>query len=56
MDKVYKCKLLINTDCIYKMQSDMCRGNKACSFCKEDTDEEPKAYVRKERWYEKYYK
>ena len=36
-----------------------CNDNIQCSFCVEETkaqERNPKGYVRKERWYEKYYK
>lgn len=56
----YICKLDSDLDCPYRLEDKMhCNNNDQCSFCmveREEYEYNSKGYVRKERWYEKYYK
>ena len=53
----YLCTLEVETNCELLIGKDTCKGNPACAFCAVDKpDDKQQGYVRKERWYEKYYK
>ena len=55
----YLCTLdLPDLVCPFHCNHKTCSGNESCSYCVEDKrkkEARPKGYVRKERWYEKYY-
>lgn len=57
---MYRCELDVpGRKCPNLLEDGIhCNNNTVCSFCKDETlEEKPKvSYVRKERWYEKYYK
>lgn len=47
----------INRCAQYDRENGICRTNNTkCAFCKENVSDSPSGYVRKPRWYEKYYK
>lgn len=55
----YVCELRVESDCEYLNDDRVhCSGNQCCAFCEREITEEEyrNSYVRKERWYEKYYK
>lgn len=58
----YLCTLTVSTiNCPNLLPDQKCKGNTSCNFCakiQEEKAEVPvkKEYVRKERWYEKYYR
>lgn len=57
----YTCTLeMENNKCKNLLENKQCSGNTMCCFCKEEIKEqtiiEKTPYVRKERWYEQYYK
>lgn len=56
----YICKLDGDLECPNRLPDNIhCNNNINCGFCVEEAkpqEYKPKGYVRKERWYEKYYK
>ena len=57
----YICKLDSDLECPSKSPDNIhCNNNNTkCVFCVEEVkpqEYKPKGYIRKERWYEKYYK
>ena len=55
----YICKMKINNiPCRYQKCDGGCSANMRCSYQIEriDSEETRRGYVRKERWYEKYYR
>ena len=53
----YVCELHVGAECEYLADDGHhCRGNCCCAFCEEENRQAKEKYVRKERWYEKYYK
>jgi len=59
-DMMYICKLASDLDCNNRLPDNIhCNNNVNCGFCVEEAKiqkSQAKGYVRKERWYEKYYK
>lgn len=58
MDKTYVCNLgaELNGKCPHRTEDGVhCTEGQGCSFCSEE-DIPDKGYVRKDRWYEQYYK
>ena len=53
LDVNHSCKLLVKKDI-----KNFCEGNASCSYYQQEAkvSATPAGYVRKERWYEKYYK
>lgn len=53
-----KCALSKEVNsCPFCNKEDMlCKNDKRCAFQDDGTDNKENRYVRKERWYEKYYK
>ena len=55
MEYNYICTLQADADCKYSSSDKKkCSGNPACAFCADESKLQGR-YVRKERWYEKYY-
>lgn len=46
----------INTCPFYDKEKLICKNSSPCSFGKNEEDISNNQYVRKERWYEKYYR
>lgn len=46
----------INTCPFYGRDNAVCNSESPCSFWKKEEDISKSQYVRKERWYEKYYR
>lgn len=54
---MYKCELDKDINkCPYYIEDGHCNNESKCSFQKEEVEEVRNQYVRKERWYEQYYK
>ena len=53
-----KCTLQhdINNCPFFVSETEECKRNEKCSFQEQKEANKPNAYVRKERWYEEYYK
>jgi hypothetical protein len=54
---MYECELPKEVNqCPHYTEDGYCNNENKCSFQKEDVKEVKNQYVRKERWYEQYYK
>lgn len=54
---MFKCELDKDINkCPYYTEDGYCNNEEKCSFQKEEIIETKNLYVRKERWYEQYYR